>query len=223
MNKPTIVGVQKRTLRGSQLRAESQGDEMALEGYAASFNCLSQDLGGFREMLKPGCFSRSLKEGADVKCTMNHDPNLLLGRVKNGSLKVSEDSYGLKFRCELDVASATARELHTAVRSGLIDECSFAFTLPDGGDEWDESVDENGKRFARRSVRNCDLIDVSAVTYPAYDKGTGVSARSADYVNQAVGQWRAEMRRKLDAAMTPQPPSIEELRAKAARLAASIK
>lgn len=219
--KPT--GIQQRTLRGTQLRAESQGDEMALVGYAATFNTLSQDLGGFREMIAPGAFTRSLAAGCDCKCLFNHDPSKVLGRMKSGTLTVSEDERGLKFRCELDVASATARDVYAAVKRGDIDECSFAFTLADDGDLWDESTDERGNKFMRRTLRNVNLLDVSAVTYPAYDKGTAVQARSADYVaGTHADSWATEMRKKLDAAMQPPVPSTAELKARAARLAETL-
>lgn len=173
ITKPT--GVEKRAFN---LRAESQGDEMSLVGRAASFNVLSQDLGGFREMLAPGCFSLSLATNPDVKCLINHDASLLLGRTKSGTLKVWEDAQGLNFKCQLDPNQQAHRDFHSAIKRGDIDQCSFAFTVPDGGDDWAE-VTENGARFIKRTVRAVNLMDVSAVTYPAYnaDGATAVSAR----------------------------------------------
>lgn len=219
IQKPT--GIQQRTLRGTQLRAESQGDEMSLVGYAASFNCLSQDLGGFREMIAPGAFKRSLQSGTDCKCLFNHDSNQVLGRT-GVNLTLEEDSYGLKFRCVLNKNSATAKEVHSLIEAGLVDQCSFAFTTPDDGDDWDEAT-ENGQRFIRRTLRNVNLHDVSAVTYPAYDKGTSVSARSADYTAAVSDEiWRAEMRSKLDAAMKAPVASWADLKAKAERLAKTL-
>ncbi len=219
VKKPT--GIQQRTLRGTQLRAESQGDEMALSGYAASFNCLSQDLGGFRELIAPGAFKKSLASGCDCKCLFNHDPSKILGR-SGVNLSLEEDSYGLKFRCVLNKNSTTAREVHSVIEAGLIDQCSFAFTVPDDGDDWDEAA-ENGARFIRRTLRNVNLHDVSCVTYPAYPQGTAVAARAADYtLSSSDAAWRIEMLRKLDAAMKPLPLTWEQLKEKAARLARTL-
>src|SRR6185437_15993750 len=103
--------IERRSL-AADLRAESQGDEMSLVGYAALFNSESKNLGAFRERIKPGAFTRSLNEGADVKALVNHDPSQLLGRTKNGTLKLEQDDRGLKFRVVLNPQSQAHRDLH---------------------------------------------------------------------------------------------------------------
>jgi HK97 family phage prohead protease len=185
MNKPTITGIEHRTVAG--LRSGSQGDEMSLVGYAASFNVLSQDLGGFREMLAPGAFSQSLASNPDVKCLLNHDNNYILGRTRSGTLQLAEDDKGLKMRCQLDRNQQMHRDLHAAIRRGDISEMSFAFTVPQGGEDWDEVVGETGERFIKRTVRNVNLFDVSAVVAPAYNApgATSVAARHAGALSDA--------------------------------------
>jgi uncharacterized protein len=180
MSRPTKGQLEKRSSFVTELRADSQGDEMSLVGYACSFGVLSQDLGGFREMIAPGAFSRSLAAGDDCHCLVNHDPSLILGRRKSGTLQVEEDSRGLKFRCALNPKSQAHRDIHAAIKRGDIDQCSFAFMADDGGDEWGPDVDENGQRFVKRTLRSVKLSDVSAVTYPAFNApgSTTVSARS---------------------------------------------
>lgn len=184
--------IEQRTFTGVELRAESQGDELALAGYACSFNQLSRDLGGFREQVAPGAFKRSIERGDDCKALLNHDPNNILGRRKNNTLKVSEDERGLKFRCVLDSNQQAHRDIHASVKRGDIDECSFSFRVPPQGDMWDEANDENGQRFIRRTLLNVDLYDVSAVVYPAYDSpgSTEVQARAADYSADAARRSR---------------------------------
>lgn len=61
--------IERRFFKSSgELRADSQGGEMAITGYAATFHNLSLNLGGFRERLVPGCFARSLQnERNDIK------------------------------------------------------------------------------------------------------------------------------------------------------------
>ncbi len=167
-------GVQRRMI--TELR--TAGDEFALVGYAATFNSWSKDLGGFREQIGTTAFARSLRTGADVKALFNHDPNNILGRTKSGTLQLSQDGKGLKFHCQLDKNSQYHRDLHASVKRGDIDECSFAFTVPAGGQSWTDGPDpETGKQTALRTLLDVDLIDVSVVTYPAYNK-TGVDARA---------------------------------------------
>jgi len=201
MKKPNRGSIEHRSFAG-ELRAAKEKD-FVLTGYAASFNTLSRDLGGYKERLAPGCFKRSLAAGGDVKALFNHDPSKILGRLENGTLSVEEDSRGLKFRCQLNPASQTHRDIYESVKRGDINECSFAFTVNgDGGEDWSEATDERGQRFIRRTITDCNLLDVSCVTNPAYSGATTVQARSADYTSTpngaALAALDAENKRKAE-------------------------
>jgi uncharacterized protein len=178
--------VEFRTLAGLTIEersavATSEGSEMVLTGYAAKFNALSKNLGGFYEKIAPGAFSRSLAAGDDCKCLFNHDKNLILGRRDSGTLSVEQDNTGLKFRCELNPKSGQHRDIYEAVRRRDITECSFAFTINgDAGEDWQPIAekDEAGNQVvAIRTLKDLNLVDVSAVTYPAYNN-TDVAARN---------------------------------------------
>jgi HK97 family phage prohead protease len=151
-----------------------------LHAKAASFNKLSRDLGGFREQIAPGCFTRSLENGDDVMCLWNHSADKPLGRVSNGSLSVSQRADGLYYTCKLDRSSPDHQSAYAAVRSGLVSECSFQFIADD--DKWEDGVqdpEDRSKRFTRRTLRSAKLIDVSPVVFPAYgDNATNVQARA---------------------------------------------
>jgi uncharacterized protein len=177
------TGVQRRAM-SAELR--TAGDEFALTGYAATFNSWSKNLGGFRELLMPGAFDRSLKGKPDVKCLFNHAPDNILGRTKSGTLVLSTDAKGLKFRCELNRGSQYHRDVYEAVKRGDIDECSFAFTVTKEGQSWEEGRDtETGEPIALRKLKDVDLIDVSVVTYPAYNQ-TSAGARAAGAAGKAL-------------------------------------
>lgn len=197
------IKIERRTITASELRAEGQADEMALVGYAAVFSSLTKDLGGFREVIAPGAFTRTLKEGGDVKALVNHDPNQVLGRTKNGTLTLSQDDRGLKFRCVLNPDSQAHRDLYASIKRGDLDECSYAFRVAPDGDQWDEATDENGQRYQRRTLRDLNLIDVSAVCYPAGNE-TSVAARSDDAAWLAqkkdfLANWEADANRRSKA------------------------
>jgi HK97 family phage prohead protease len=163
----------------ASLRAESQGDELVLRGYAARFNVLSHPLPqGFREKIQPGAFKRSLAAGDDVVCTFNHDESRVLGRRSSGTLKVAEDDKGLAFRCQLDKNQVAHRDLHASVKRGDISDCSFAFNVV--GDDGEDFADSwlSGQNCLVRTLRNVKLHDVSVVTHPAYPQ-TSVDARAA--------------------------------------------
>jgi len=154
---------EKRTMGTIEVR-EAEGDEMVLEGYAAVFNS-ETDLGAFREVIKPGAFDDVMDN--DVRALINHDPNLVLGRTTNGTLKLEQDERGLKYRVELG-KQQYAKDFYESVKRGDISQSSFAFTIDK--QSWNEE----------RTVRSVDkvrqLLDVSPVTYPAYSAAT-VQAR----------------------------------------------
>ncbi len=224
MSRPKAGEVEQRTTGGCQLRAESQGDEMALVGYAAMYNSLSKDLGGFREQIMPGAFKRSIDAGDDVKALFNHNPNAVLGRVKNNTLTFMPSGRGLKFRVQLDPFQQSHRDLHAAIKRGDIDSCSFAFTVPQGGDSWEHKADGSSVR----TLKDVDLMDVSAVTYPAYND-TAVAARSLPDYSVATVPTADELRAKAarlgaQIATVSKPPLTDsERRAKAARLGAELR
>jgi HK97 family phage prohead protease len=172
------AGAERRAIASRvELRTDSKGTVFA-EGYAAKFNKWSQDLGGFRETIKPGAFNRAINEKQDVRCLMNHDPNFVLGRTKSGTLALSVDNTGLRFRCALP-DTQIARDLRESMDRGDIDQCSFFFAVRD--DEWSEENDPEDRKnsFLARRVKDVDLFDVSCVTYPAYlDTSCQVSERT---------------------------------------------
>lgn len=153
-----------RYLAGTELRAKGGN---AIEGYAAVFNSQSEDLGGFRESIRPGAFSRAIREKQDVRCLFNHNSDTILGRTRSGTLRLLEDSTGLQFNCDLPDTQA-GRDVREMIRRGDINQCSFGFVAQD--DTWSR----DGKT---RELVDVDLFDVSPVTYAAYPQ-TSVSARS---------------------------------------------
>jgi hypothetical protein len=183
-------GIETRTLK-AELRADADKNKFQIHGTAASYGVLSHNLGGFRERIAPGAFTKTLADaGADVHCLLNHDMNLVLGRRKNGTLQLTDGRAGLGFICQLNKDSVMHRDIYAAVQRGDLDGCSFAFQCPEDGCDWDDATDERGVRYVRRTLRSVNLLDVSIVSSPAYPEGTSVSARSerraqpfvADYV-----------------------------------------
>lgn len=160
-----------RFYKFSALRASADGK--GITGYAAVFKQLSEDLGGFREMVMPGAFDRCLRGGPDVRCLFNHDPNVVLGRTKSGTLRLSADGNGLKFNCDIPDTQA-GRDVRESIRRGDIDQCSFGFFV--NGQNWREEKDAAGNPQTIRELTDVELLDVSPVTYAAYPQ-TSVSAR----------------------------------------------
>lgn len=162
-------------LRDIHVRAQGE-DGPAIEGYAAVFDQISEDLGGFREVIKPGAFTKTLKE-ADVRATFNHDPNYVLGRMGAGTLEISQDEHGLPIRAR-PPDTQWARDLMVSMERGDIDQMSFLFRSIVS--HWEEPDPEGGRDFPLWVQEEVRLADVAVVTFPAYPQ-TEAHVRALGY------------------------------------------
>jgi HK97 family phage prohead protease len=147
-----------------ELVVETRSDgRAAIVGYAAVYNRLSLDLGGFREEILPGAFDRILsKRGKDVVALFNHDSNIVLGRSSSGTLELSSDEKGLKYVVTPPVSRADVLEL---IQRRDVRGSSFAFTVEPKNESF--RTGEDGK--AIRQIREVSgLYDVGPVLNPAY-------------------------------------------------------
>lgn len=174
------AGAERRILP-FEVRAETRGDGQlpVLRGHAAVFNVMSEDLGGFREIIAPGFFDDVLAD--DVRALFNHNPDLIVGRSKAKTLSLRVDETGLETEIE-PPDNSTGRDLVVSVQRGDVDQMSFAFSIEYGvGDKWD--VLEGGD-LVRTLIKAKRLYDVSPVTYPAY-LDTDVAVRSLNAAREA--------------------------------------
>ena len=170
---PDKIKKERRFLTVQELRVKTDDDKMTLTGYAAVFDSLSENLGGFREKIEPGAFKNSLAK-SDCRALFNHDSNIVLGRQSAKTLRLKEDKTGLLMECDLP-DTQFARDLMISVNRGDITQQSFGFTVKI--DEWEENR-ETGE--ATRTLKEIDqLFDVSPVTFPAYPDTT-VAKRSLE-------------------------------------------
>ena len=160
-----------------------------IEGYFAVFNSNYEIAPGMSESIAPGAFSRTLAQ-SDVRALTNHDSTLVLGRTKAGTLTLREDDHGLWGDILINPKDQDAANLYERVQRGDVDQCSFGF----------EIVDEVTERLADGSVhwtiRDVDLFEVSACTFPAYE-ATNISARSAERDAMRAREltaWREKMK-----------------------------
>jgi HK97 family phage prohead protease len=148
-----------------EMRAD-EGDDKVLRGYAARFESRSEDL-GFREVIDPEAFTRTLKARNDVKALVNHDSTLVIGSTRAGTLDLSIDDRGLADVIHLP-ETTYANDLHTVVKRKDVDGQSFGFSVV--RDEWNAD-------YSQRRLLEVRLHEVSVVTFPAY-RATTVSARA---------------------------------------------
>ena len=162
---------ERRYFPVEELRAiTDEGGLRHIVGYAAVFNSLSEDLGGFREKIDSGAFADSLNAD-DIRALKNHNSDYVLGRNKSGTLTLSEDQRGLK----IDIMPPDAQwatDLMVSIDRKDVDQMSFGFRTLEY--RWEgEYPDEV------RTLMKAQLFDVSPVTFPAYPD-TEVGLRSLE-------------------------------------------
>lgn len=160
-----------------------------LAGYAAVYApAQSEDLGGFIEEIAPGAFDSSLASNRDVRALWNHDSSQPLARTSNGSLALSSDSRGLKVEINLPEGVSYANDLRELVRQGVVNQMSFGFMVPPGGDSWEKRGDKTV-----RTLNRIDLHEISAVSIPAYPDTTVAlrSLRAVEFETERA-RWLSE-------------------------------
>lgn len=158
-----------RAFEGAELRIDDAEQTKRISGYAAVFNGLSENLGGFREKIAPGAFAKTIQT-ADVRFLLNHD-GLPLARTKSGTLKLEEDAAGLRFDAEVEAADPDVQRILPKMQRGDLNQMSFGFYVKKDG--WDKT---NPQELVR-TLYEVELFDISLVTFPAYTQ-TGAHIRS---------------------------------------------
>lgn len=192
-----IIGNMEKELETRNLNLEIRSeDDRILEGYAIVTNSESEDL-GFREVISPEALE-GIIEKSDCLMLLEHnrDKGLLArSRFGKGSLQLSVDEKGLKFRFKCP-NTTLGDEAYEGVQRGDYNNCSFAFVADK--DEWRKK--DNGEYL--RTIKSFKYIkDCSIVAEPAYSSTT-VSCRSFDKFKEdeqkALEEIRAKEKQELE-------------------------
>lgn len=147
----------------------SEDNDFTVRGYASTFEpyCLFEDEGvQYMEQVDANAFDDT--DLSDVIFLYNHE-GMVYARQKNGTLNLSIDEHGLKVEADLS-STESSRQMYEQIRSGLVDQMSFAFVVDD--DEYDQ-------RTHTRIIKHIKKVyDVSAVSIPA-NPDTDIEAISA--------------------------------------------
>jgi HK97 family phage prohead protease len=145
------------------------------QGYASMTNRgydMYDFFGPYTEKVAQGAFTSSLlRDDLDVPLVLQHQDLRRIARTTNGSLRLSEDSDGLKVDADLDPRDQDVQYIEPKLRSGLVDEMSFKFRINAG--EWSPD-------YETYTITDVDIHrgDVAIVGYGASPHTKGAGLRS---------------------------------------------
>lgn len=165
-----------------EVRAEETENGSIITGRPIVYNSRT-DLGFFDEIIESGALDNT--DLTDVRFLVNHDVSkipLARSRRNNGNstMHLTVDTLGMGIRVTLDTENnSEARALYSAVQRGDITGMSFMFGIR--GEKWDDLESDHP---TRRITDISTVVEVSAVTFPAYD-ATEINARSKNALDNA--------------------------------------
>lgn len=165
-------------------------DEPKFFGHAAVFNsrtAIGNPLRwGWYEEIAEGAFTKTLQEG-DARFLVDHDSRLLVARKSAGDLRLAEDAVGLATDADLDVELSYVKDLVRNLEKKRITGMSFGFYVVK--DEWFtetvETSDGNTAEVEVRIIQEVRLLEVSAVTFPAYEDTDAGLRKMCDEIRTA--------------------------------------
>ena len=157
-----------------KMKIEIRNDKAVVSGYVNAVGRDSRpitDKDGklFIEQIEPGAFRASLERSENVDLLLNHNKSKVYASTKDGSLKLTEDSIGLRAEAVL-----TDAEMICKARAGEFRGWSFGMYVGDSTKE------ERAEGIPRRHVKSLNMFEVSLIDksrIPCY-VGTSVECRA---------------------------------------------
>lgn len=198
------MGTEKKELERRsytfEVRAEQNGNGAIITGRPIVYNSRT-NLGFFDEIIDSGALDET--DLTDVRFLVNHDVSKIpLGRSRrnngNSTMKLTPDMQGLSLDwLKLDIENNTeARALYSAVQRGDITGMSFMFSID--GERWEDLESDHPTRHITKIG---SIVEISAVTFPAYD-ATSINARSKNALENARAALENERQRSAAAVDT---------------------
>ncbi len=216
-----IPGRRYSALTPGEVRVQGvEGGPSKIVGYAAVFDSETEIFPGFREVVRRGAFSKTIRE-ADVVALFNHDPSIPLARRSAGSLRLEEDQHGLSYEADLDRQDPDAIKVIRKIETKKVIGSSFQFHAVKAPERIETNAE--GRQSIVRDLLEVRLIDVGPVTFAAYsdtsaqirswqDSGRSEHPEVLVEILRDGGLTDTELRATLLAAVervnAPEPPEV---------------
>jgi hypothetical protein len=160
----------------------AQSDGLNFSGYAAVFDTptrIDSWEGEFDEQIAQGAFARTLREKTPV-LMFEHGRHPLVGSMPLGVINNAyEDSQGLFVEARL-TDNWLIQPVRDAVEAGAISGMSFRFSVPEGGDKWEQ----DNRDVPLRTLTDLDVRELGPVVFPAYEPTTAQVRSMLDQITR---------------------------------------
>lgn len=180
-----------------EVRAEETERGAVITGRPIVYNSRT-DMGWFDEIIETGALDGA--DLTDVRFLVNHDTKRIpLARSRRNNARstmhLTSDLQGLNIDwVELDVENnSEARALYSAVQRGDISGMSFMFSIDE--ERWEDVESEHPTRHITKIG---SVVEVSAVTFPAYEATTIDARDKAALENARSALEKARQSREQD-------------------------
>lgn len=163
--KATSMSLSERPAHGAKdFTVKFKTDGLA-EGEFIAYASVFGNKDSYGDVVIKGAFTNTLAEwerkGVPIPLLWGHntgDPDYNLGEV----VEATEDDRGLKVHCRLDMESPKSAQTYRLLKSGRVNQMSFAYHIVDGAYIQPEGDDKTW-RDAYYELRELDLYEVSIV------------------------------------------------------------
>lgn len=157
---------------------EDEKESGRFSGYASIFG--NKDLGN--DVVEKGAFASSLRKKSpkQIKMLFMHKTDEPIGVFE----KMEEDNRGLKVEGKLALGTQRGKEVHELMKMGAIDGLSIGYRVDAKG----YNYDDDGKK---RMLKNVDLMEISAVTFPMNPKARIRNVKGAE---NTIREWEEFLR-----------------------------
>jgi HK97 family phage prohead protease len=189
VNKKTKNNEEQRVLELRSENFEFNDNDLTVSGYVNKAGDVSKVIGKpdnngqlqfFYETIDPQAFVDSINnrpDGRPIDLYADHDPQKLLATTDNGSQELNVDDVGLHMSAHI-VNTSDGRDAYELIKSGIMGKMSFGFNVRHATMDYSYA---NAHQYPLRKVDSLDLMEVSAVRFPAY-LDTNIEARNSQEV-----------------------------------------
>lgn len=193
------------------MEIEIRADSVRISGYVNAVGRDSRPIVSatgekFVEMVEPGSFARSLEKRSNVELRINH--NRIIASTQDGSLKLHEDTIGLRADAVITDPAAIAK-----ARAGKFRGWSFGMYTTDAS----STMEQRANDIPRRHLHTFDMYEVTLVddeAIPCY-AGTSVEYRSD---SEVVSEIRSSENEQVTVTEIS-PPDLSEFKKRACEIA----